>query len=424
MSFDDVIVRLYEAAIDNNISQFFAIGLVSLLALSVLSHFAQRRYVAAGNFARSAPTALTSIGVLGTFFGIFWGLLDFNVQDIDGSVPALLEGLKIAFVTSILGMTFSITFKIFQNIIPVHTGHAGVSADEIYTVLAEIREDARKYYDHNNSSLDKIGISIAGEGDSSVVTQIQKLRTSVADGNESLLHEFRAFAETMADNNSKALIEALEEVMRDFNAKINEQFGDNFKQLNEAVKALLTWQENYKEHVEHVGAQIDRALEAIDKTQTSLSEISDQAQSIPKAMESLSEVLENMAQFGAKQAADLEDLERHLEAFQHLRTQAGEAFPVIERNIISLTEGVSESINQSLTQMRQGFEHAVTESNEILGKQIAELDRQIQAEVQRVVEMMGSHLASLSNKFVEDYTPLTDRLREVVSMAERTKHVT
>jgi len=39
----------------------------------------------------------------------------------------------------------------------------------------------------------------------------------------------------MAENNSKALIEALQEVIRDFNAKINEQFGENFKQLNEAV---------------------------------------------------------------------------------------------------------------------------------------------------------------------------------------------
>jgi hypothetical protein len=31
---------------------------------------------------------------------------------------------------------------------------------------------------------------------------------------------------------------------------------------------------------------------------------------------------------------------------------------------------------------------------------------------------MGSNLASLSNKFVEDYSPLTERLKAVVRLSE------
>ena len=38
--------------------------------------------------------------------------------------------------------------------------------------------------------------------------------------------------------------------MKDFNAKINDQLGEDFKQLNSSVQALVTWQENYKTHVE------------------------------------------------------------------------------------------------------------------------------------------------------------------------------
>ena len=56
----------------------------------------------------------------------------------------------------------------------------------------------------------------------------------------------------MADNNTKALIEALESVMRDFNAKINEQFGDNFKQLNEAVGRINDWQEQYRQQMDEL----------------------------------------------------------------------------------------------------------------------------------------------------------------------------
>ncbi len=51
-------------------------------------------------FTQYTPTLLTSIGILGTFSGIVFGLMDFNVNDIDGSVPQLLEGLKTAFISS------------------------------------------------------------------------------------------------------------------------------------------------------------------------------------------------------------------------------------------------------------------------------------------------------------------------------------
>ena len=37
---------------------------------------------------------VTVIGVLGTFAGIAWGLLNFDTQNIEASVPLLLESLK------------------------------------------------------------------------------------------------------------------------------------------------------------------------------------------------------------------------------------------------------------------------------------------------------------------------------------------
>jgi hypothetical protein len=36
-------------------------------------------------------------------------------------------------------------------------------------------------------------------------------------------HSFEKFSEQMVDNNSKALIEAMENMMHDFNSKINDQ---------------------------------------------------------------------------------------------------------------------------------------------------------------------------------------------------------
>jgi hypothetical protein len=58
------------------------------------------------------PSILVGIGILGTFTGIFIGLISFDVDKIKESVPQLLEGLKIAFFTSIIGLILSAWIKV------------------------------------------------------------------------------------------------------------------------------------------------------------------------------------------------------------------------------------------------------------------------------------------------------------------------
>ena len=58
-----------------------------------------------------APAAAISLGIFGTFLGIYLGLRNFNTGDIDASIPELLEGLKTAFLTSLFGMLTSLGLK-------------------------------------------------------------------------------------------------------------------------------------------------------------------------------------------------------------------------------------------------------------------------------------------------------------------------
>lgn len=60
------------------------------------------------------PTLLTSLGILGTFVGIVVGLLDFNPKQLDTSITSLLKGLTTAFITSLVGILFSIVFKVLS----------------------------------------------------------------------------------------------------------------------------------------------------------------------------------------------------------------------------------------------------------------------------------------------------------------------
>ena len=57
-------------------------------------------------------SVITVLGILGTFVGISYGLYMFDENNIQESIPNLLGGLKVAFITSILGIFFSIILKL------------------------------------------------------------------------------------------------------------------------------------------------------------------------------------------------------------------------------------------------------------------------------------------------------------------------
>ena len=88
---------------------FFITIMVALAVADAASH---RRGGRRWNF----KSAIVSTGLLGTFVGIWWGLYHFDSSDIAGSVPTLLEGLKLSFVTSIIGIALSTVLSIGQTL--------------------------------------------------------------------------------------------------------------------------------------------------------------------------------------------------------------------------------------------------------------------------------------------------------------------
>ena len=73
-----------------------------------INNYTHRRLV------EMVPDILTSLGILGTFVGLVLGLRGFNptsYEAMSGSVETLIKGIKVAFVTSIYGLTLSLAFS-------------------------------------------------------------------------------------------------------------------------------------------------------------------------------------------------------------------------------------------------------------------------------------------------------------------------
>jgi len=371
---------------------------------------------------------VVSLGILGTFTGIFLGLINFDVTNISASVPQLLTGLKTAFLTSIAGLISSLILKSFPQVYGIQIPKSDSKKDEanIETMI---------------NILSRIEKSIAGEGETTLVTQVQKLRTSNADRSDKLDKSFNDFAEKMVADSTQSLIEALTQVMRDFNTQINEQFGDNFKQLNDAVGKMLDWQIEYAGRVESMTDQFQKTLDGIVECERVLTSLSNKAAVYQDTSTKLQELLNN--------------LNTNLVAINEMSQNAKSAFPTIQKQIQELTEHFSSAVQSAVRENNRMFEtqktaidyqiNAMTTSYQQLGNQqqklitelnsrieklmkdnadritdqLKNLDDELADELNKALTSLGSQLTSLSNKFVEDYTPLTQELQKLVQMANR-----
>ena len=71
------------------------------------------------NILNQIPGVMTGLGILGTFIGLSLGLQSFNTgttAEITSSISPLMDGIKVAFHTSIYGMIFSLIFNFIYKL--------------------------------------------------------------------------------------------------------------------------------------------------------------------------------------------------------------------------------------------------------------------------------------------------------------------
>lgn len=339
----------------------YAIAIIFILAI-VLSLFKVM-----GRFTQYAPTLMTSLGILGTFIGIVIGLLGFDTTNIDGSIPALLEGLKTAFITSIFGLVGAISFNFIDSMILQNIGRKkseemvkAITPDDIYAILKTQYDSMQA----TQSGIEKLYLGIAGQEEGSLVGQFKMLRADLsgvqkqtafmaklivdfrefakhqktyqATFEERLFKELANFAEMLSKSATEQIIEALKTVIEDFNTNLTEQFGENFKALDASVKKLVLWQAEYRLQVELMSERYAESVTSLMETQTAVSGISKECEVIPAAMDQLREVVEvNQHQIA--------ELQRHLEAFVAMRDAAVEAVPTIQSEIDKVGSQLAEA---------------------------------------------------------------------------------
>jgi len=427
----------------------------------------------------SIPTVFTTLGVLGTFVGIYFGLQKFDVNKITESIPPLLDGMKTAFSTSILGIFLSLIFgkasqivihrvelksppkptdelaalqeitlllkegnkRSNDNFLLLNKSLVGETDDSVSTQIVKLRNQFTEFgnkQDIQNKTLEKVQLALGGDGETSLLTQIQKLRAeqneyskdnkknidwiieSMNKNNELIQQKFDEFSELLAKNNTEALVEVMKNATEQFNAQmsalIEKLVQENFKELNNSVQRMNQWQLENKEMIisltnqfKEVSADFSIASAAIKEITENTTKLTNENSHLTKLIKELQKVMIDDTKFQeivGKLTTTIDTLKRNTEAFD----ETTEKLNSWVKNQMNFSDSVAklltrlESIDKIKDINEVFWENTKKQLNEGVG----------------IIEKASKRLASdLENINAEFYERLNDTLQNLDTLIQR-----
>ncbi len=374
----------------------------------------------------SIPNVFTTFGILGTFVGIYFGLRTFDVSNINEGILALLEGLKTAFTTSIWGIILSFIFgKVSQvalrsaerksskqssskqpidelgtlkvinknltqsrkdsnsNFQTLNTSLIGENDDSVSTQLVKLKNEFAKFNGSlqlQNETMLQVLQALGGDGETSLLTQIQKLRVEQRDTSEEtkknvklivdsmnennllISKKFDEFSDLLAKNNTEALVDVMKSATEAFNEQMSELIEklvqENFKELNNSVQSLNTWQQENKEMILSLTEQFKTVSEDFKIASVSIKEITENTAKLTEDNSQLSRLIQEL------QKVLIDDTK-----FQEVITKLEGTIDTVKQN--------TESFDKTTNKLNDwiGKEHDFKQSVNILITRLKEIEK-------------------------------------------------
>lgn len=363
---------------------------------------------------------VVSIGVLGTFVGILIGLYDFQTGDseiIAKSINNFLDGMKLAFVTSVLGMFCSLLIKLFQGKLEGKQSEATEKNLENLNTLEKLKEAVIKTGEDSNMAMGKMLAAMNSMAADSAATQ-NKLN-QVSEGLTTLLDVMRHSSQAGIAESIKSLtgvISGMESATKENNV-MTSHMAEVMGQQNEQIALLKnTMVTNGQQQLENLNAMRENTKEMrtlADKSYVVSTELYN------KTMEFHA----NMAQSSARQEAILAENNQGLQdmrkSFDQFLEQVADNFSKsfiealtqsIERLNIELQEqlgGNFQKLNQAVTDLlnwqvqykgiiESSYNqlNAFLESVKAFDRQVAETMPALLGQMDNSIEKLGSSVSA------------------------------
>ena len=338
------------------------------------------------------PSLAASIGIFGTFWGIFVGLSEFDSTNIQASVPPLLEGMKTAFCTSLAGMLGSLVLKGFyhgmeDNKASKEDPDKSASSEELLVAIKNQLELIQK-----SMSVDADGqltgvfkklqkdfedLTTVSRANKDILGTIEKYMSGDENGREptgislqlkksteSIQEEFKNFSKEFSKMASESLVEQLKSVVDKFNATLSDLVAQSFKDLQQSTIELNQWQKDYKVMIETENQNMRELIERItpliekyEEAKQSMVMVSDELIKIENTLQKITGSGEQLARQGQDLADQNKRLETSLLAIIDVGKSAEKVIPEI-----------SEKMNQIMDEIKREQQYVREKSEKLINE--------------------------------------------------------
>lgn len=373
----------------------------------------------------TAAGTLVGLGLLGTFLGLTLGIKGFdssNTERINESIQGLLAGMGTAFLTSLLGMTFSILFtaadKALRHRLYKDVKELTDKLDSEYyiddLVLANINQQniVNQLYKALKNDLQQQALEIAN-----------KLTYTNAEGQNVTIGN--AIREILTENTKQS--KALMSFSTDLAMELNQGFDETLsRQMQQKIVPLMeSVDATTKAVVEHIDKMADTVSSpATDMMQNVVDELKQSMQSLLNEFStglsgSATSELENLAmQLGTATQA-MADFPKNMEnisaTLQVTIEEVKHAISEISNTSANANSTAMQQMQEQITYATGAISNAITEVKEVMSgisQSSQEQSNQMVSKLADAAEKMGSFLtgtiSTLSNSVQQSVKGITD----------------
>ena len=325
------------------------------------------------------PHLFPTLGILFTFLGIAIGLWNFDSNNIEKSIPELMNGLKTAFLVSIFGVALLVGFSFWTNIKKKKL-EEGVISDETQAInnlieaIKELRSDLTSVDDNGNvikpgnvfrdlykeslkqsNSLQSFSSDLAltieagfqkilNDPSEGVVAELKLVKAEI----EGLGNKLKDPATDMTQNIVKELQESMGKMIEEFKTSMSGDTKNEMERLahllGQAGGSLTDFPMKLQNMTDNLNENF-RGLQDVVKqiSQQTLSQSEDSTNTMKKQVEHMSEILRtNVGSLQSGQQSLLIEQSKNLQVSESLLS----AFNTSIENMNELSVGVTQSINR------------------------------------------------------------------------------
>ena len=205
-----------------------------------------------------APDLFTSIGILGTFVGLVWGLKDFqpdNYEAMTSSVASLVDGIKVAFLTSIYGIAFSIVYTSgMKSEYAALTGNLQLFLDRFHTYVMPSAEtesmnllvaSQKNQTAAMNQMAEQFSVKMADSFEKVITPTFKKMNDSL---------------DTLVSSVTRCQEDAVKEILDAFLSQMNTSFETQFADFGKALSQLKDAQTDNTNYTTNLYQAMSRQL--------------------------------------------------------------------------------------------------------------------------------------------------------------------